>query len=331
MGGKEWYTGIIKRKTPAGGEEPAMSTVSYMIDGDLLEKQEVREGTRPTPPTPPEREGFDFVAWEGLPEAMPAEDVEVHAVYAPDSFTLTELVDDALWQTYELSSGADLTALPLPEKEGYTFSGWVKKYKKMPKSNLTLRGSFKINRYRLTFILDDEMTFERLVEFGAPLDFIVAPEWDNHTFSGWGNIPETMPARDLTFRGGFRLNSHTLTYVLEGEPFETAVLPFGTEIKPAAVPPRTGYVFSGWRGLPKTMPDEDVTIEGKFYQRKYKISFMVDGKKFAWETLPEGDAIVPPDAPIKRGYVFREWVGLPAVMPDRDLSVDAAFDEAQEA
>ena len=308
-----------------------MSTVSYMIDGDLLEKQEVREGTRPTPPTPPEREGFDFVAWEGLPEAMPAEDVEVHAVYAPDSFTLTELVDDALWQTYELPSGADLTALPLPEKEGYTFSGWVKKYKKMPKSNLTLRGSFKINRYRLTFILDDEMTFERLVEFGAPLDFIVAPEWDNHTFSGWGNIPETMPARDLTFRGGFRLNSHTLTYVLEGEPFETAVLPFGTEIKPAAVPPRTGYVFSGWRGLPKTMPDEDVTIEGKFYQRKYKISFMVDGKKFAWETLPEGDAIVPPDAPIKRGYVFREWVGLPAVMPDRDLSVDAAFDEAQEA
>lgn len=331
MGGEEWYTGIIKRKTPAGGEEPAMSTVSYMIDGDLLEKQEVREGTRPTPPTPPEREGFDFVAWEGLPEAMPAEDVEVHAVYAPDSFTLTELVDDALWQTYELSSGADLTALPLPEKEGYTFSGWVKKYKKMPKSNLTLRGSFKINRYRLTFILDDEMTFERSVEFGAPLDFIVAPEWDNHTFSGWGNIPETMPARDLTFRGGFRLNSHTLTYVLEGEPFETAVLPFGTEIKPAAVPPRMGYVFSGWRGLPKTMPDEDVTIEGKFYQRKYKISFMVDGKKFAWETLPEGDAIVPPDAPIKRGYVFREWVGLPAVMPDRDLSVDAAFDEAQEA
>lgn len=331
MGGEEWYTGIIKRKTPAGGEEPAMSTVSYMIDGDLLEKQEVREGTRPTPPTPPEREGFDFVAWEGLPEAMPAEDVEVHAVYAPDSFTLTELVDDALWQTYEISSGADLTALPLPEKEGYTFSGWVKKYKKMPKSNLTLRGSFKINRYRLTFILDDEMTFERSVEFGAPLDFIVAPEWDNHTFSGWGNIPGTMPARDLTFRGGFRLNSHTLTYVLEGEPFETAVLPFGTEIKPAAVPPRTGYVFSGWRGLPKTMPDEDVTIEGKFYQRKYKISFMVDGKKFAWETLPEGDAIVPPDAPIKRGYVFREWVGLPAVMPDRDLSVDAAFDEAQEA
>ena len=308
-----------------------MSTVSYMIDGDLLEKQEVREGTRPTPPTPPEREGFDFVAWEGLPEAMPAEDVEVHAVYAPDSFTLTEMVDDALWQTYELSSGADLTALPLPEKEGYTFSGWVKKYKKMPKSNLTLRGSFKINRYRLTFILDDEMTFERSVEFGAPLDFIVAPEWDNHTFSGWGNIPGTMPARDLTFRGGFRLNSHTLTYVLEGEPFETTVLPFGTEIKPAAVPPRTGYVFSGWRGLPKTMPDEDVTIEGKFYQRKYKISFMVDGKKFAWETLPEGDAIVPPDAPIKRGYVFREWVGLPAVMPDRDLSVDAAFDEAQEA
>ena len=262
---------------------------------------------------------------------MPAEDIEVRAVYAPDSFTLTEIVDDAVWQTHELPSGSDLTLLPLPEREGYTFSGWVKKYKKMPKSNLTLRGTFKVNRYRLSFVLDDDMTFERSVEFGAPLDFIVAPEWDNHTFSGWGTLPETMPAHDLTFRGSFRLNSHTLTYVLEGEPFETAVLPFGTEIKPATVPPRAGYVFSGWRGLPKTMPDEDVTIEGKFYQRKYKISFMVDGKKFAWETLPEGDPIVPPDAPIKRGFTFREWVGLPETMPDRDLTVDAAFDEQQEA
>lgn len=308
-----------------------MSTVSYLVDGTLLETQEVRAGAALTPPDAPEREGFDFVSWEGLPEVMPAEDIEVRAVYAPDSFTLTEIVDDAVWQTHELPSGSDLTVLPLPEREGYTFSGWVKKYKKMPKSNLTLRGTFKVNRYRLSFVLDDDMTFERSVEFGAPLDFIVAPEWDNHTFSGWGTLPETMPAHDLTFRGSFRLNSHTLTYVLEGEPFETAVLPFGTEIKPATVPPRAGNVFSGWRGLPKTMPDEDVTIEGKFYQRKYKISFMVDGKKFAWETLPEGDPIVPPDAPIKRGFTFREWVGLPETMPDRDLTVDAAFDEQQEA
>lgn len=306
-----------------------MSTVAYWIDDELLERRTYQAGEPLTPPTPPEREGMDFSAWEGLPEVAPAEDIDVRAVYVPDAFILTEMVDEEVWQTLTLPSGADLTELPLPEREGYTFSGWVKKYKKMPKSNLTLRGTFKINRYRLTFILDDDMTFERMVEYGTPLDYIVAPEWDNHTFSGWGNIPATMPASDLTFHGSFRLNSHTLTYILEGEPFEATVLPYGAEIKPAAVPPRSGYIFSGWRGLPKTMPDEDVTIEGKFYQRKYKISFMVDGKKFAWETLPEGEKIAPPDAPIKRGFTFREWIGLPAVMPDRDLTVDAAFD-AQE-
>ena len=138
-----------------------MSTVSYLVDGTLLETQEVRAGAALTPPDAPEREGFDFVSWEGLPEVMPAEDIEVRAVYAPDSFTLTEIVDDAVWQTHELPSGSDLTVLPLPEREGYTFSGWVKKYKKMPKSNLTLRGTFKVNRYRLSFVLDDDMTFER--------------------------------------------------------------------------------------------------------------------------------------------------------------------------
>lgn len=301
-------------------------TITYLSDGEPFETQKTEAGAPVIPPASPEKEGYDFVRWDGLPATAPAEDLTVTAVFAPDSFTLTEMVDDEVWQTRELQSGTDLTGFPLPEKEGYTFSGWVKKYKKMPKSNLTLRGSFKINRYRLTFILDDDLTFERMVEYGAPLDFIVAPEWENHTFSGWGDLPATMPAKDLTFRGGFRLNSHTLTYLLEGEPYATEVLTFGAEIKPAVVPPRNGYVFSGWRGLPKTMPDEDVTIEGKFYQRKYKVSFMVDGKKFAWETLPEGEKIAPPDAPIKRGFVFREWLDLPETMPDRDLTVDAVFD-----
>ena len=301
-------------------------TVTYLVNGETYATRETAAGTAPVLPDPPEVEGFDFGGWEGLPDLAPNEDLTVTARLTPDKYILTEQVDDEVWKTTELSSGTDLTERPLPEKEGYTFSGWTKKYKKMPKSNLTLKGSFKVNRYRLTFVLDDDMTFERMVEYGAPLDFIVAPEWDNHTFSGWGEIPATMPAHDLTFRGSFRLNSHTLTYVLEGEVFETAVLSFGEEIKPASVPPKNGYVFSGWRGLPKTMPDEDVTIEGKFYQRKYKINFMMDGKKFAWVTLPEGEKITTPDAPIKQGFRFREWQGLPETMPDRDLVVDALFD-----
>lgn len=301
-----------------------MPFITYLVDDSVLEKQELEVGAEITPPEAPEKEGYDFALWSGLPETMPEEDVEVVGIYAPDSFTLTILIDEEVWETKQLQSGTDLSDLPQPEKDGHTFLGWVKRYKKMPKSNLTMRGSFKVNTYRLVFEIDG-ITFERQVDYGTPLGLIINPERDNYTFSGWGEIPPTMPSHDLRFAGSFHMDTYLLTFKLDDEVYETRHLSVGDAIQAPAVEAREGYTFSGWRGLPKTMPARDVTLEGRFHVKKSKITFLVDGEKYAWVSRGVGETFTLPDPPQKEGYTFSGWIGLPDEMPAKDLTVEAEF------
>ena len=60
-------------------------------------------------------------------------------------------------------------------------------------------------------------------------------------------------------------NVYTLTYLLDGEVYRTAFLYHGATVTPEPEPePRAGYTFSGWIGLPETMPDHDVIVTGTF-------------------------------------------------------------------
>ncbi|MBQ4324240.1 MAG: InlB B-repeat-containing protein [Clostridia bacterium] len=301
-----------------------MPTITYLVDGAVYSEMTLEPGATVEPPAAPEQEGRTFCGWRGLPAVMPDAPVTVEAELCSATYTLTQIVDGEVWQTLSLAPGTSLTELPLPQREGYAFCGWTKKHKTMPRKCLTLHGSFRPNRYRLVLEIEG-ITFERTVEFGAPLDFVLTPERDNHTFSGWQGLPATMPARDLHLTGTFSLDTYTLTYLLDGEELQREVLPVGAPITPPAMSPREGYTFSGWRGLPRTMPACDVTIAGKYHRRKSKITFLVDGKKYAWVHLPEGDPVVPPDPPKKSGYTFLGWKDLPAVTPVSDLTVEAEF------
>ncbi len=300
--------------------------LTFQIDGEIYREENLEAGAAISAPTPEERDGFDFAGWENLPAVMPAENTTIEGRYTPDSYTLTTMVDDEVWQTFTFSSGADLSDVPMPEKQGYTFSGWVKKYKKMPRSNLTLRGSFRINRYTLSFEVDG-MTFEEEFDFGEPLNFILEPEREHYAFSGWGEIPETMPAHDLRFVGSFTPVVHTLTFVLNGETIHTAQLAFGAPIIPPEVDVPGDATFSGWKKMPSTMPNEDLTLEGKFRVKKYKVTFYIDDKKYAWVSLAEGARITPPDTPEIEGRIFEKWQKLPAKMPAKNLEVHAVFRE----
>ena len=57
-----------------------------------------------------------------------------------------------------------------------------------------------------------------------------------------------------------------------------------------------------------------------------QITYMVDGEEYyISETEIVGDEIVPLEAPEKTNYEFVEWVGLPDVMPDEDITVEARY------
>ena len=119
--------------------------------------------------------------------------------------------------------------------------------------------------YKLTYIVDGELYKELMYEYGAAITPEPAPEREGYTFSGWSEIPATMPDHDVTVTGTFSINSYKLTYMVDGEVYKEYTLEYGAAITPEPVPTKVDWEFSGWKEeIPTTMPAHDVTITGVF-------------------------------------------------------------------
>jgi len=136
----------------------------------------------------------------------------------------------------------------------------------MPANDLTISGTFIINKYVVSFKIGDEVVASESLEYGANIVAPEAPEKVGYTFNGWGEVAETVPAYDVTFEGSYSINSYTLTYVVDGEVVLTLPILYGGSIPSLKEPTKEGHTFSGWSEVPETMPAEDVTIEGTFTQ-----------------------------------------------------------------
>lgn len=64
------------------------------------------------------------------------------------------------------------------------------------------------DKYKLVYQIDDEVVKTVELAYGSKILqawIYDAPSKEGHTFSGWGEIPETMPAHDVTITGNFSL------------------------------------------------------------------------------------------------------------------------------
>lgn len=120
---------------------------------------------------------------------------------------------------------------------------------------------------------------------------------------------------------------YTLTYMVDGEVYQTVEVREGTRITPLEEPTKEGYVFTGWKNLPITMPAENVTVGGSFIPNtnKYTITYKVDGKAYKTYELKYGSTIIPESDPVKEGYEFSGWSEIPEEMPAEDIVITGTF------
>lgn len=116
--------------------------------------------------------------------------------------------------------------------------------------------------YTLTYLVDDEVYATQTYEAGDTITPPAVPEREGYTFNGWSNLPETMPATDTQVTGSFSVNSYTITYYLDGEVYTSQDYDYGATITPPQVTVDEGSEFTGWVGLPQTMPATNLTING---------------------------------------------------------------------
>jgi hypothetical protein len=304
---------------------PITNTITYIVDGEVYKSYEVEYSATIIPEPEPTKEGCTFSGWSEIPETMPTHDVTVTGSFIPNNYSLTYIVDGEVYKTYTVTYGTSIAPEPVPTKEGYTFSGWSYIPATMPATDVVVMGTFTINKYTLTYKVDGEVYKNYTVEYGAVITPEPEPTKEGYTFSGWSTIPTTMPARNVTVTGTFTPINYTLTYKVDGQVYKTYTVAYGSTITPEPAPTKEGYSFSGWSGLPTTMPAHDVTVTGTFTINSYTLTYEVDGQVYKTYTVEYDAAIIPEPEPIKEGYTFSGWSEIPETMPAHNVTVTGTF------
>lgn len=154
--------------------------------------------------------------------------------------------------------------------------------------------------YNMTYTVDGDIYMSYPIEYKSGIIAEAEPTKEGYTFSGWSEIPATMPDHDVTVTGSFTINKYKLTYMVDGMEYKTFDMEYGASITAEATPIKEGYTFSGWNDIPVTMPAKDVTITGNFIfidviedvitdDDSYEI-YTLDGKQV--ETLQKGVNII---------------------------------------
>ena len=304
-----------------GGSEIALITQDY--------------GTEITTPDNPTRKGYTFKGWDKeIPETMPAENITVKAQWEINQYTITFDTNGGseiapITQDY----GTEITAPDNPTRKGYTFKGWDKEIPEtMPAENMTVKAQWEINQYTITFDTNGGSEIAPITQdYGTEITAPDNPTRKGYTFKGWDKeIPETMPAGNITVKAQWEINQYTITFDTNGG---SEIVPitqdYGTEITVPDNPTRKGYTFKGWdKEIPEAMPAENITVKAQWKINQYTITFDTNGgSEIAPITQDYGTEITAPDKPTRKGYTFKGWdKEIPEAMPAENITVKAQWE-----
>ena len=257
--------------------------------------------------------------------------------------TVTYMNGETIYARQILPSGTLATRPDAPTTTpGYTFGGWNKVdgtawdyASDKVTDNITLYAKWTANTYTITFDTAGGSEIAPITQdydtaITAPAD----PTRKGYTFKGWDKeIPETMPAENITVKAQWEINRYTITFDAAGGSEITPITQdYGTNIAAPADPTREGYTFIGWdREIPETMPAEDMTVTAQWEINRYTITFdTAGGSEIAPITQDYGTAIVSPADPTREGYTFIGWDReIPTTMPAENMTLKARWKDTE--
>lgn len=313
------------------------------IDGNAVEyyyEQAVPAVSEPT------KTGYSFAGWSAdIPATMPAKAVTITSKWNVNQYTITFNTDGgsnvpALKQDY----GTAIIKPSAPTKTGYSFVKWDKEIPDtMPAYDMTITAEWNVNKYTITFKLDngqDDVVLEQ--DYGtavtAPADFTK----EGHTFTTWNKtVPGTMPAEHLVITAKWKANSYNANFVVDGA---TTTLSTVYGVQPDAskiAVAKTGHKFIGWKNGDNTyatsdlpvMGAADVTYTAVYEANVYDAIFDAGEGKFksgTTVTVPTkfGEAIVAPtEEPERYGFFFKGWTPTVGTMNAEGITFTAIWEQ----
>ena len=179
-------------------------TLQFDTDGgNVLSPLRSPYGAALVPPSPPQREGFNFLGWEPqIPTYMPAYDLTCKARWERAEFTLT----------FDSNQGSSVTAIsqlydtPItppepPVRHGYTFCGWQPPLpERMPAASITHHAVWEAQQFLVRYFVGDSLVHQDSVAFEAPIPPFTPTLSETYVWKGWQEaLPYWMPCHPLDF------------------------------------------------------------------------------------------------------------------------------------
>lgn len=347
---------------------PDTYKLSYYDGSTLLKAEQYAAGADIADYIPDAKMGYTFKGWTGMPadKKMPAEDLVVFADWQVKKHNITLNANhgqfaDGTEQFIEtdVPYGTKLADVvpDEPTREGYTFDGWLNNDgipttipETMPDINISLIAKWTPNRYTITFDSNGGTPVAPItLPYGEEVTAPENPTREGFIFKGWSpEVPETMPAKDMTLVAQWEAEPATETYTLKydalGGKFadnsgeKIFELTEGEEIPTVDTPTKDGFDFVKWNGVPADgkMPASDLTITAEWKEvaaKTHKVTYYLvkGGTAYDEKTFEEGETIVNPADPTVEGFTFKGWVDengnpLPEKMGDKDIEAFAVLE-----
>ncbi len=296
-------------------------------------------------PEAPKKTGYEFVYWTGDffdiydGDEMILENSDPEETQWPDEFDLyaifdaleydvifnADIDDDGeaeLYKTVPTYFDDEIDAPEDPQKEGYTFKGWLLDGEPVDFDDeenpviLTTEGAtfealFEINEYTVTFVDEDGKTVlgTDTVEHGSAATAPANPaDKEDKFFTGWDKDFSKVTG-DMTVTAVYGDNV-VITFVADNEivgefsgkpgaPFEGTV----------PTPEKDGYTRAGWTPeFNNVYPQTTTRYTAVFEPKEYTINYVVDGKATDLKTTAKCDApITLATYTPATGYTFNGW------------------------
>ncbi|MFA7206979.1 MAG: InlB B-repeat-containing protein, partial [Saccharofermentanales bacterium] len=279
--------------------------------------------------------GYHFVKWSDDSTANPrtdtgiATDISVTAIFEINTYTVTfKDWNGTVLKTQVVNHGADGAAPVISERTGYSFTGWDKSFASVVLDTV-VTAQYDINQYTISFNTDGGSSVSSIIlDYDEAVTKPTDPIREGYSFAGWDTeIPETMPANNVTIKALWDVNEYTITFDSTGGTAVSSITKdYGTVVTAPADPTKEGYTFAGWdTSVPTTMPANNVTITANWTINQYTITFNSDGgSSVASITQNYGTTITLPSNPTKAGYTFTRWnPSVPTTMPAYNVTITA--------
>lgn len=281
----------------ADGQTKVLVTLNY--------GEEVREELIPEAP---EKYGYKFTSWIGVPTTMPAKDVTVTADYVIGQFVAKFFLtpeDEANNITYHPGSdkegygynyGDEIKTPAAPSKKGYDFKGWSLIWSKGDLDDVVELGTINadVSFYAVWVPKKVSIKFVRIIDEKTGKTEEIKKTEDNIC----GGTPEYPDGEDGSdYETGTR-------YYADGK-----VMRNWTLYWKVTVDDNTISIKHGQENATPCTDEDELTFVEHWEKDTVSIEFNTNSdSKIAKQVYISGDRISPPTPPTKAGYDFLKWV-----------------------